>query len=40
MRLPCRRSPEQMSAKEVQDYLIYLHQEKGLSWRSCNCTNT
>ena len=32
-----RRSPEQISAKEVQDYLIYLHQEKGLSWRSCNC---
>lgn len=32
-----RRSPEQISAKEVQDYLIFLHQEKGLSWRSCNC---
>ena len=31
------RSPEKISAKEVQDYLIYLHQKKGLSWRSCNC---
>ena len=32
-----RRSPEQISAKEVQEFLIFLHQEKGLSWQSCNC---
>ena len=27
-----RRSPDQISAQEVQDYLIYLHQQRGLSW--------
>ena len=32
-----RRSPERISAEEVQDYLIYLHEQRGLSWRSCNC---
>ena len=32
-----RRSPDQISAQEVQDYLIYLHQQRGLSWKSCNC---
>ena len=32
-----RRSPERISAEEVQDYLIYLHEHRGLSWRSCNC---
>ncbi len=31
-----RRSPDQISAQEVQDYLIYLHQERRLSWKSCN----
>lgn len=31
------RSPDRISAQEVQDYLIYLHQERGLSWKSCNC---
>ena len=30
------RSPDQLSAQEVQDYLIYLHQQRHLSWRSCN----
>ena len=30
------RSPEQISAREVQEYLIFLHEERGLAWRSCN----
>ena len=32
-----RRSPDQISAQEVQDYLLYLHEQRGLSWKSCNC---
>ena len=32
-----RRSPEQISAQEVQDYLVHLHEQRGLSWKSCNC---
>ncbi len=32
-----RRSPERISAREVQEYLLFLHEERGLSWRSCNC---
>ena len=32
-----RRSPDHISAQEVQDYLIYLHEQRGLSWKSCNC---
>ena len=32
-----RRSPERISAQEVQEYLLFLHEERGLSWRSCNC---
>ena len=31
-----RRSPEQNSAPEVQDYLLFLHQPRGLSWPTCN----
>jgi site-specific recombinase XerD len=31
-----RRSPDQISAAQVQDYLIYLHEERHLSWKSCN----
>ncbi len=31
-----RRSPDRISAQEIQDYLLYLHQERQLSWRSCN----
>lgn len=31
-----RRSPDQLSAQEVQNYLVWLHQERGLSWKSCN----
>lgn len=30
------RSPDQLCAQEVQDYLLYLNQERHLSWRSCN----
>ena len=32
-----RRSPDHISAQEVQDYLIYLHEHRGLNWKSCNC---
>ncbi len=31
------RSPDRISAQEVQDYLIFLHDERGLTWQSCNC---
>ena len=31
------RSPRRISAQEVQDYLIFLHDQRGLSWQSCNC---
>ena len=31
-----RRSPDQLSAEDVQTYLVWLHQERGLSWQSCN----
>ena len=31
------RSPDRISAQEVQDYLIFLHEERGLTWKSCNC---
>ncbi len=31
-----RRSPDQLSPQEVQAYLIYLSQERHLSWKSCN----
>ncbi len=30
------RSPEHISAEEVQEYLIFLHEERGLAWQSCN----
>ena len=30
------RRPDQLSLQEVQDYLLYLHQEKHLTWGSCN----
>ena len=32
-----RRSPDNVSAQELQDYLIHLHVERGLAWKSCNC---
>ena len=31
------RSPEEISAQEVQAYLLHLHEERGLTWQSCNC---
>ena len=31
------RSPDRISAREVQDYLIFLREERGLTWKSCNC---
>ena len=31
-----RRSPDRIEAREVQDYLLFLHNERGLSWKSCN----
>jgi site-specific recombinase XerD len=31
-----RRSPDQLCAQQVQDYLLYLHRERGLGWQSCN----
>ena len=31
-----RRSPDQLSAQDVQNYLLWLHQERGLTWKSCN----
>jgi len=30
------RSPDQISAQEVQDYLLFLSQERHLTWKSCN----
>ncbi len=27
------RSPELISAEEVQEYLIFLHEERGLAWQ-------
>ena len=30
------RSPDRISACEVQDYLLFLHQEHRLSWQTCN----
>ena len=32
-----RRRPDRISAPEVQDYLLHLHEQKGLTWQSCNC---
>ncbi len=28
---------ERISAQEVQGYLLFLHEERGLTWQSCNC---
>ena len=30
------RSPDCLDAREVQDYLIFLHEKRGLTWKSCN----
>lgn len=32
----CHRGPDQLSPKEIQDYLIHHSQKRGLSWKSCN----
>ena len=32
----CKRSPERISVQEVQNYLLHLHEERGLTWQSCN----
>ena len=31
-----RRRPDTIEAQEVQDYLLFLHQERSLSWSTCN----
>ncbi len=31
-----RRSPDTIDSKEVQDYLLFLYQERGLAWSTCN----
>ena len=31
-----RRSPDQLTEQEVQQYLLHLIQERGLAWSSCN----
>jgi integrase/recombinase XerD len=31
-----RTSPEKLSARQVQDYLLYLMQERQLGWNSVN----
>jgi len=31
-----RRSPDSITAQEVQDYLLYLHKDRGLCWSTCN----
>lgn len=31
------RSPDRIEPREVQDYLLYLYRERGLTWTTCNC---
>lgn len=31
-----KRSPDKLSPQEIQDYLLHLSQERGLSWSTCN----
>ena len=31
-----KRSPDQLSVQQVQDYLLYLSQQRHLAWKSCN----
>ena len=31
-----RRSPDELSAQDVQAYLVWLHEKRGLGWKSCN----
>ena len=30
------RRPDTLEAQQVQDYLLFLHEERGLSWSTCN----
>ncbi len=30
------RRPDQLSIREVQRFLVHLHEERGLAWSSCN----
>ena len=30
------RRPDTIEAQQVQDYLLFLHEERGLSWSTCN----
>ncbi|MGI9484421.1 MAG: site-specific integrase [Geminicoccaceae bacterium] len=30
------RRPDQLSTREVQRFLVHLHEERGLAWSSCN----
>ena len=30
------RRPDTIEAQQVQDYLLFLHEQRGLSWSSCN----
>ena len=32
-----RLAPDQLSARQVQDYVLYLMQERQLAWRTVNC---
>jgi len=32
-----RLAPDQLSARQVQDYILYLMQERQLAWRTVNC---
>jgi site-specific recombinase XerD len=32
-----RTAPDQLSARQVQDYVLYLMQERKLAWRTVNC---
>ena len=31
-----RRSPDRIGSREIQDYLLFLHENRGLTWKSCN----
>lgn len=31
-----RKRPDRLSRREIQQYLLYLHNERGLTWTTCN----
>ena len=35
-----RRGPDCIEPREVQDYLLFLHEKRGLTWKSCNTVPT